>query len=76
MPLVRPRVDGQPMRAGLERYAPKPGDARPWQIAAVAEQRDGIQIDGQLGRHRLSSKIDRKPIMPFGGTDRPFRLFQ
>jgi hypothetical protein len=46
MPLVRPRVDGQPMRAGLERYAPKPGDARPWQIAAVAEQRDGIQIDG------------------------------
>jgi hypothetical protein len=46
MPLVGPRVDSEPMRACRQRDAPETRYTRPWQIAPVSEEGDGIHIDG------------------------------
>ena len=51
MPLVRPRMHRQPVRAGGQRDAPDPLDARPWQVAPVAQHGDRIEVDGKLGGH-------------------------
>ena len=57
VPLVRPRMPGEAARAGCQTQPPDFRHARPWQVAPVPEQRNRVQIDGELGGHRHGSKI-------------------
>ena len=43
--LVRPRMDGQPVRAGLQRDPADADDARPRQVAPVPKHRNGVEVD-------------------------------
>src|SRR3954447_12982900 len=49
--LIGPRVDGEAVGPGRKRYSPEMLDARPRQIAAIAQEGDGIHVDGELGGH-------------------------
>jgi hypothetical protein len=60
VPLVGPRMHGDPVRSGIERDPGHPGDTRPRHRPAVAQHGDGIEIDGQMG-HRHSPDRLRLP---------------
>jgi hypothetical protein len=51
MALVGARVHGNAVGPGLKRDAAQPRDARPRQVAPVAQVSDGIDIYGQLAGH-------------------------
>ena len=49
---------------------PMPGDARPGQVAPVAQHGDGVEVDGKLGGHgeALRRLNGRHPYSGFGGN--------
>src|SRR5690606_21384338 len=51
MPLVRPWMYRQSMRSRLQCNAAKARNTWPWQVTAVAQHGDSIQIDGECCRH-------------------------
>ena len=51
VPLIRPRVDGDALRAGLQAQLGRTQHARDAQVAGVAQQRDLVDVDGQGGFH-------------------------
>ena len=51
MPLVGSRMHGQSAGTRHQRNPAECRNIRPWQVPAVAQHGDGIEIDGELRRH-------------------------
>ena len=49
--LIRPGMNGDARRPRIQRHAAEFHDGWPWQIAAVTQIGDGVDVDRQLARH-------------------------
>jgi hypothetical protein len=74
MAFIGPRMDGEPIGAGLECHSAEPFDARPRQVAAVAQEGDGIHIDGQFSSQGTPRFIRDGPNLPTEWTVKKFRF--
>jgi hypothetical protein len=57
MPFVRPGMDRNAVGAALKRQFRKPLDTWPWQVSAVAQEGNGIDVDGQRRFQDFSSTL-------------------
>ena len=62
--LVRPGMDGDAVGAGLERDPAHADDARPRQVAPVAEHGDGVDIDGEMAGHLAAPVVSGRCCLP------------